>query len=186
MTNSEFAITALLLPFELLLPFLAILLIRTQSPTNGLIYRSFLGSIAALIYAVIGAPDVALTEVLIGTLLSMLLYIVTIKSCYTVVMMQDSSALPDPLIWDHLCQVFIELHLKPTTKDFIDSNKYSIDQIFSQCRGRSGSPHAFISNQTLYVESSVLKSEIIESNYYKANPFLGSIVVLNSGKEAQL
>ena len=95
MTESGYLLTAILLPFELLLPLLGILLIRSQSPTNGLIYRSFLGSIAALIYALIGAPDVALTEVLIGTLLSMLLYIVTIKSCYTVVMMQDSSALPD-------------------------------------------------------------------------------------------
>lgn len=183
MTNIDYSSTALLLPFELLLPFLGILLIRTQSPTNGLIYRSFLGSIAALIYAVIGAPDVALTEVLIGTLLSMLLYIVTIKSCYTVVMMQDASAPPDKTTWDNLVKVFAELHLNPTSKDFIDSTEISIDQIFSQCNGRSGSPHAFIHNQILYVESEVLKSEIICSDYYKNNPFLESIVVLESGAD---
>ena len=62
--------TLLLLPIELILPVLGILLIRTESPIRGLIYRSFLGSIAALIYASVGAPDVALTEVLVGTLLS--------------------------------------------------------------------------------------------------------------------
>ena len=183
MTESGYLLTAILLPFELLLPLLGILLIRSQSPTNGLIYRSFLGSIAALIYALIGAPDVALTEVLIGTLLSMLLYIVTIKSCYTVVMMQDSSALPDDQTLDHLLQVFAELHLKPTTKDFIDSNQFSISEIFSECQGRSGSPQAFIRHQTLYVESNVLKSEIIESDYFQNNPFLDSVIVLDSKEE---
>ena len=55
-----------LLPFELILPFLGILLIRSNSPTQALIYRSFLGSIAALIYSLVGAPDVALTEVLLS------------------------------------------------------------------------------------------------------------------------
>ena len=73
------------LPFEFVLPILGLLLIRTQSPIRGLIYRSFLGSIAALIYAVCGAPDVALTEVLVGTLLSSILYIITIRACYSVV-----------------------------------------------------------------------------------------------------
>ena len=47
--------TLLLLPIELILPVLGILLIRTESPIRGLIYRSFLGSIAALIYASVGA-----------------------------------------------------------------------------------------------------------------------------------
>mgnify|MGYP001277728389 CR=1 FL=1 len=53
--------TLFLLPVELVLPILGILLIRTQSPIRGLIYRSFLGSLAALLYAIFGAPDVALT-----------------------------------------------------------------------------------------------------------------------------
>ena len=76
--DSETTGSLLLLPIELILPVLGVLLIRTESPIRGLIYRSFLGSIAALIYAVVGAPDVALTEVLVGTLLSAILYIITI------------------------------------------------------------------------------------------------------------
>ena len=84
LTSEKIAI----LPIELILPILGVLLIRTESPIRGLIYRSFLGSIAALIYAVVGAPDVALTEVLVGTLLSAILYIITIRACYTVIIIK--------------------------------------------------------------------------------------------------
>ena len=66
--NESLLSTALLLPFELLLPVLGILLIQSESPINSLIYRSFLGSIAALIYALISGPDICLTEVMGRTL----------------------------------------------------------------------------------------------------------------------
>ena len=93
---TEYLRTLLLFPFELLLPVLGLLLIQSESPINSLIYRSFLGSIAALIYALIGAPDVALTEVMVGTLLSSLIYIVTIRSCYTVVIICLLYTSPSP------------------------------------------------------------------------------------------
>ena len=139
---------------------LGILLIRSASP-NGLIYRSFLGSIAALLYAGVGAPDVALTEVLIGTLLSTLLYIVTIRSCYTVVLIQDKSSPPPKDVWDNLMNVFEELHLKATKKDFVDSCDIPLERIFAECISRSGSPHAFIRSNTLYVESDIVADEDI-------------------------
>ena len=109
---TEYLRTLLLLPFELLLPVLGLLLIQSESPINSLIYRSFLGSIAALIYALVGAPDVALTEVMVGTLLSSLIYIVTIRSCYTVVVIVDRCSPPDPSLKDSLKLIFDELHLK--------------------------------------------------------------------------
>ena len=109
---TEYLRTLLLFPFELLLPVLGLLLIQSESPINSLIYRSFLGSIAALIYALIGAPDVALTEVMVGTLLSSLIYIVTIRSCYTVVIIVDRSSPPDTALKDSLKLIFDELHLK--------------------------------------------------------------------------
>ena len=112
MTVPDYSSVYLILPLEILLPLLGILLIRSASPTNGLIYRSFLGSIAALLYAVVGAPDVALTEVLIGTLLSILLYIVTIRSCYTVVLIQDKLSPARKDVLDNLINVFDELHLQ--------------------------------------------------------------------------
>ena len=58
LANIEVTAGLLLFPVELILPVLGLLLIRTESPIRGLIYRSFLGSIAALIYAAVGAPDV--------------------------------------------------------------------------------------------------------------------------------
>ena len=45
MTVPDYSSVFLILPLEILLPLLGILLIRSASPTNGLIYRSFLGSI---------------------------------------------------------------------------------------------------------------------------------------------
>jgi putative multicomponent Na+:H+ antiporter subunit B len=102
----------LLLPIELILPILGVLLIRTESPIRGLIYRSFLGSIAALIYAVVGAPDVALTEVLVGTLLSAILYIITIRACYTIIIIKSKDY---ELKEDHkkyIESMFHELHLQ--------------------------------------------------------------------------
>ena len=97
--------------FEVLLPVLGVLLIRSVSPINTLIYRSFLGSIAALLYALVGAPDVALTEVMVGTLLSSLLYIVTIRSCYTVVVIRDKRNQPDDKTDQELKNIFEELNL---------------------------------------------------------------------------
>ena len=184
MTVPDYSSVFLILPLEILLPLLGILLIRSASPTNGLIYRSFLGSIAALLYALVGAPDVALTEVLIGTLLSTLLYIVTIRSCYTVVLIQDKSSPPPKDVWDNLLNVFEELHLKATKKDFVDSSDIPLERVFAECIGRSGSPHAFIRNNTLYVESDILRQEIITSSAYKTNPFLESVVTLKPGGQA--
>ena len=86
-----------LLPFELILPFLGFLLIRSKSPTQALIYRSFLGSIAALVYSIVGAPDVALTEVLVGTLLSTLIYIISIRGCYSLVLLVKEDEIFDAL-----------------------------------------------------------------------------------------
>ena len=100
-----------LLPVELILPILGVLLIRTKSPIRGLIYRSFLGSIAALLYAVCGAPDVALTEVLVGTLLSSILYIITIRACYSIVIIVPNEVnIPKELI-NNLKSMFNELKM---------------------------------------------------------------------------
>ena len=184
MTVPDYSSVYLILPLEILLPLLGILLIRSASPTNGLIYRSFLGSIAALLYAVVGAPDVALTEVLIGTLLSILLYIVTIRSCYTVVLIQDKLSPARKDVLDNLINVFDELHLQARKKDFVDTRDVPLERIFSESIGSSGSPHAFIRDNTLYVESDVLRQEIISSSAYKNNPFLYSVITLKPGGQA--
>jgi putative multicomponent Na+:H+ antiporter subunit B len=53
-----------------LLPLAAMMVVFQTNPYHALVIRGVLGAIAALIYSVLGAPDVALTEALVGTLLA--------------------------------------------------------------------------------------------------------------------
>jgi putative multicomponent Na+:H+ antiporter subunit B len=63
-----------------LLPLSACLVVTQANPYHALIMRGILGAMAALVYAVLGAPDVALTEALMGTLLAITLYAITVRS----------------------------------------------------------------------------------------------------------
>ncbi|MEB3214899.1 MAG: DUF4040 domain-containing protein [Nostocales cyanobacterium 94392] len=63
-----------------LLPTTACLVIFQVNPYHALALRGILGAIAALVYAVLGAADVALTEALMGTLLAITLYAVAVRS----------------------------------------------------------------------------------------------------------
>ncbi|MEB3264070.1 MAG: hydrogenase subunit MbhD domain-containing protein [Synechococcus sp.] len=74
----------LLLPIAALLPLTAILLVSQSNPYQTLVLRGILGSVAALLYALLGAADVAITEVLVGTLLSTTLYAVALRSSMVV------------------------------------------------------------------------------------------------------
>lgn len=67
-----------------LLPITALMLVSQSNPYNSLILRGILGAIAALIYAILGAADVALTEALMGTLLSISLYAIAVRSSMVV------------------------------------------------------------------------------------------------------
>lgn len=63
-----------------LLPLSACMLVFQVNPYHALLLRGVLGAIAALVYGVLGAPDVALTEALVGTLLAITLYAVAVRS----------------------------------------------------------------------------------------------------------
>ncbi len=69
-----------LLAIVALMPMVGGLLVFQTSPYQALVLRGILGAIAALVYALFGAADVALTEALVGTMLSMTLYVVAIFS----------------------------------------------------------------------------------------------------------
>lgn len=79
MTNDVYmiAITALL-------PLMAVLLVLQVNPYQALVIRGILGAIAALVYALYGAADVALTEALVGTMLSITLYAIAVRSSMVV------------------------------------------------------------------------------------------------------
>ncbi|WP_421659169.1 DUF4040 domain-containing protein [Leptothermofonsia sp. ETS-13] len=63
-----------------LLPLAAFMLTIQANPYNALVIRGILGAVAALVYAVLGAADVALTEALVGTMLAITLYAVAVRS----------------------------------------------------------------------------------------------------------
>lgn len=63
-----------------LLPLTACMLVSQVNPYHALVIRGILGAVAALVYALFGAADVALTEALVGTMLSITLYAVAVRS----------------------------------------------------------------------------------------------------------
>lgn len=63
-----------------LLPLTACMLVTQANPYHALIIRGIVGAVAALVYAVFGAADVALTEALVGTMLSITLYAIAVRS----------------------------------------------------------------------------------------------------------
>ncbi|MEA5604436.1 DUF4040 domain-containing protein [Nostoc sp. UHCC 0252] len=63
-----------------LLPLAACMLVFQVNPYHALVIRGILGAVAALVYTVLGAADVALTEALVGTMLAITLYAIAVRS----------------------------------------------------------------------------------------------------------
>lgn len=63
-----------------LLPLSALFTVVQSQPYYALVSRGILGVVAVMLYAVMGAPDVALTEALVGTLLTVILYAIAVRS----------------------------------------------------------------------------------------------------------
>ena len=73
----------IVLAIAVLLPVSASLVVVQNNPYQALVMRGILGGVAALVYALLGAADVALTEALVGTMLSITLYGVAVRSSLT-------------------------------------------------------------------------------------------------------
>jgi len=63
-----------------LLPLSALMLILQTNPYHALVIQGIVGAVAALVFAVLGAADVALTQALMGTLLAITLYAIAVRS----------------------------------------------------------------------------------------------------------
>ncbi|NET55706.1 MAG: DUF4040 domain-containing protein [Symploca sp. SIO2E6] len=63
-----------------LLPLTAGMVVTQGNPYHAIVMRGILGAVAALVYSLFGAADVALTEALVGTMLSITLYAVAVRS----------------------------------------------------------------------------------------------------------
>ncbi|WP_051039852.1 DUF4040 domain-containing protein [Synechococcus sp. PCC 7336] len=83
-----------------LLPLTACMVVLQVNPYHALVIRGILGAVAALVYALFGAADVALTEALVGTMLSITLYAVAVRSSLSMrvgLLARESSAKSAPL-----------------------------------------------------------------------------------------
>ncbi|PSN10004.1 sodium:proton antiporter [filamentous cyanobacterium CCP5] len=69
-----------ILAIAALLPLTAAMTVTQRNPYHALVIRGILGAVAALVYALFGAADVALTEALVGTMLSITLYAIAVRS----------------------------------------------------------------------------------------------------------
>jgi putative multicomponent Na+:H+ antiporter subunit B len=114
-----------------LLPLAAAMLVFQVNPYHALVIRGVLGAIAALVYTVLGAPDVALTEALVGTLLAITLYAVAVRSSLVLrlgvlkaEMGDPDSAAPDSALLQqlvrYLTEVFSEHHLRVELVPYLD------------------------------------------------------------------
>lgn len=115
-----------------LLPVAASMLVFQTNPYHALVIRGILGAIAALVYTVLGAADVALTEALVGTLLAITLYAVAVRSSLVLRLgvLKDSSEddTGDPLVdfsqlMDELQTVFDKRHMRVELVPYADSSE---------------------------------------------------------------
>ena len=65
-----------------MLPLSSLMLMLEVNPYNALVIRGIVGAVAVLVYVVLGAADVALTEALMGTMLAVCLYIIAVRSSF--------------------------------------------------------------------------------------------------------
>jgi putative multicomponent Na+:H+ antiporter subunit B len=94
-----------------LLPLSALMLVVQVNPYHALIIQGILGSLAALVFAILGAADVALTQALVGTLLGITLYVVTVRSSMVMRLgvIQDDNSQPDSETTSHFAQLMDDL-----------------------------------------------------------------------------
>ncbi|KPQ33817.1 MAG: putative multicomponent Na+:H+ antiporter subunit B [Phormidium sp. OSCR] len=102
-----------------LLPLTAVMLVRSQNPYHALVIRGILGAVAALVYAVLGAADVALTEALVGTMLAITLYAVAVRSSLVLRVGVEASEFKGDrcdrfwgLLWRELSGIFDSYYLR--------------------------------------------------------------------------
>ncbi len=96
-----------------LLPLVACMLVAQRNPYHALVIRGVLGAVATLVYALLGAADVALTEALVGTMLAITLYAIAVRSSLVLhlgVLKDESSGIEH--FQERLKDIFSQWHLR--------------------------------------------------------------------------
>lgn len=131
-----------------LLPLAAIAVVVQANPYQALILRGILGAIAALIYAVFGAADVALTEALVGTMLAMTLYAIAVRSSMVMRLGVEQSPAAesdrlDPQFLADLRRILKQYHLRLELVTYLEQTELeqalSAKKIHAICTLRSPS-----------------------------------------------
>lgn len=148
-----------------LLPLSSILVVLQVNPYHALVIRGVLGAVAAMVYAILGAADVALTEALVGTMLSITLYVVAVRSSLIMRLgILEGSNTPKNLdlqaILANLRQILAKRHLRlelvPYQDDKALQEALLTKEIHATCTETEQLYHTSIRVQRLY--------EIIESD----------------------
>ncbi len=100
-----------------LLPLSALMLVLQANPYHALVVQGIMGAVAALVFALLGAADVALTQALMGTLLAITLYAIAVRSSLVMrlgviedsAIAADEDSLPDSKTERHFGQLMDEL-----------------------------------------------------------------------------
>lgn len=133
-----------------LLPLAAGMVVSQVNPYHALVIRGILGAVAAMVYVVLGAADVALTEALVGTLLAITLYAVAVRSSLIlrVGIVQDGEMEAEGdfrQLMDRLRMIFGKWHLRLEIVSYPDPQ--ALDQalvdkdVHLTCTRRSPSEH---------------------------------------------
>lgn len=111
-----------------LLPLTALFAVLQKQPYAALVSRGIMGVVAVLFYATMGAPDVALTEALVGTLLTVMLFAIAVRSSLAmrIGILEDHDRPPQDYPLRKFCRLY-HLSLRwvsfPTEKELVAALK---------------------------------------------------------------
>lgn len=121
--NSIYLITALM-------PLAAAMVVLQVNPYHALVIRGILGAVAALVYAILGGADVALTEALVGTMLAITLYAVAVRSSLvmrlgvlTEELQQEESDRPFSQLINELRDIFRQYYMRVELVPYKDAEE---------------------------------------------------------------
>ena len=123
-----------------LLPLTALMVVSQVNPYHALVIRAILGAVAALVYAVLGAADVALTEAMVGTMLAITLYVVAVRSSLVMRLgvLQESEA-EEEIYWRELITNFRKVinqhHLRLELVEYPDTKALNQALIAKEVHG---------------------------------------------------
>lgn len=177
-----------------LLPLSAFMLVLQVNPYNALVIQGILGAVAALVFAVLGAADVALTQALMGTLLAVTLYAIAVRSSLVIrlgALKEESSEADEDVhfgqLMDELRTIFgkhyVRLELVPYTNMQALHRALMDKEVHTICSSRSLHPPPASPDQAqLYHTATRVQRlyEIMQAELSSSATILTYVNVLNS------